>query len=145
MKISGNETKPIIYNSTYNKYLVNIHCVLVIIKEGQKVVKQENCIRRLIQKWFLEYSPVFFPRLRNWDVPWLVWLSESSTGLRTKGSQVQFPLRAQVWVAGQILSRRRTTGNHTLIFLSLSFSSPSPLSKNKLIKYLKKKKLGCIF
>ena len=35
------------------------------------------------------------------------------------------------------LARARKRGNHTLMFLSLSFSLPSLLSKNKLIKPLK--------
>ena len=35
------------------------------------------------------------------------------------------------WVAGQVPSRGHERGNHTLTFLSLSFSFPSPLSKNK--------------
>ena len=63
--------------------------------------------------------------------PWLVWLSGLSTGLRTKGSLVQFPIRAHAWVAGQVPSGGHMRGNHTLMFLSLSFSLPSPLSKNK--------------
>ena len=33
--------------------------------------------------------------------PWLEWLSGLSAGLRTKGLQVQFPVRAHAWVAGQ--------------------------------------------
>ena len=36
------------------------------------------------------------------NTPWLVWLSGLSASLRTKGSQVQFPVRAHVWVVGQI-------------------------------------------
>ena len=45
--------------------------------------------------------------------------------------QVQFPVRAPAWVAGQVPSRGCMRGNHTLMFLSLSFSLPSPSSKNK--------------
>ena len=41
-------------------------------------------------------------------------------GLRTKGSPVQFPVRAHAWVVGQVPSRGRTRGNHTLLFLFLS-------------------------
>ena len=44
-----------------------------------------------------------------------------NTGLRTKGSLVQFPVRAHAWVAGQVPSRGCWRGNHTLMFLSLSF------------------------
>ena len=54
-----------------------------------------------------------------------------STGLQTKGSPVRVPVRAHAWVAGQVSNRGHTRGNHTLMFLSLSFSFPSPLSKNK--------------
>ena len=51
--------------------------------------------------------------------------------LQTKGSLVQFPVRAHAWVVGQVPSRGHVRGNHTLIFLSLPFSLPSPFSKNK--------------
>ena len=68
-------------------------------------------------------------RLRNGSVPWLLWFNGLSAGLRTKGSLVQFPVRAHAWVVGQVPSRGRMRGNHTLIFLS--FSLPSSLSKNK--------------
>ena len=53
------------------------------------------------------------------------------SGLRTKGSPVRFPVRAHAWVAGQVPSGGHVRSNHTLMFLSLSFSLPSPLSKNK--------------
>ena len=39
---------------------------------------------------------------------------------------IQVPERALAWVAGQVL-RRSIRGNHTLMFLSLCFSLPSPL------------------
>ena len=55
-------------------------------------------------------------------------------GLGTKGSPVQFPVRAHSWVAGQVPSGVHMRGNHTLMFFSLSFSFPSPFSKNKYIK-----------
>ena len=61
--------------------------------------------------------------------PWLVWLSKLSAGLRITGLPVQFPVRAHAWVAGQVPSGGRVRGNYTLMFLSLSFSLPSPLSK----------------
>ena len=51
-------------------------------------------------------------------MPWLVWLGGLSAGLRTKG----LPVRAHAWVAGQVPSRGCATGNHTSMFLSLSFS-----------------------
>ena len=52
-------------------------------------------------------------------------------GLQTRGLPGQFPVRAHAWVVGQVHSRGHTRGNHTLIFLSLSFSLSSPPSKNK--------------
>ena len=65
------------------------------------------------------------------NTPCLVWLSGLSTGLWSKGSLVQSPVRAQAWVSGPVPSRGCTRGNHTLMFLSLSFSLPSSLSNNK--------------
>ena len=69
---------------------------------------------------------------------WLVWLSGLSAGLQTKGLLVRFPVRAHAWVAGQVPGRGHMRGNHTLLFLFLSFSFLSLLSKNKLIKYFLK-------
>ena len=51
--------------------------------------------------------------------------------LRTKGSLVQFPVRAHAWVVGQVSSGGHLKGNHTLILPSLSFSLPSSLPRNK--------------
>ena len=64
-------------------------------------------------------------------------LSGLSAGLWTKGSLVGFPVGAHAQVVGQVPSGGCTRGNHTLTFLSLSLSLPSPLSKNK--ENLKKK------
>ena len=66
------------------------------------------------------------------SVQGLVWLRGLSAGLRTKGSLVRFPVRAQAWVAGQVPKRGRSSGSHTLMFLSLPPSFP--LFKNKEIK-----------
>ena len=63
----------------------------------------------------------------------MVWLSGLSACLRIKGSLVRFPVRVHAWVAGQVPSGGRERGHHTLMFLSLSFSLPSPLSKNNKI------------
>ena len=60
---------------------------------------------------------------------WQVWLRGLSTSLQTKGLLVQFPVRAHNWVVGQAPSGGHMRGNHTLMFLSLSSSLPSPLSK----------------
>ena len=51
------------------------------------------------------------------EEPWLVWLSELRASLETKGSLVQFPVRAHVWVAGQVPSTGCVRGNRTLMFL----------------------------
>ena len=58
--------------------------------------------------------------------PWLVWLSGLSASLWTKGSPVWFLVRAHAWVIGQVPSRGHARGNHTLMFLSLSFYIPIP-------------------
>ncbi|KAF6125104.1 hypothetical protein HJG60_009652 [Phyllostomus discolor] len=64
-------------------------------------------------------------------VPWLVWLSGLSAGLRATGHRrfdswsSRVPgLRARCPVGG-------VEDSHTQMFLSLSFSLPSPLSRNK--------------
>ena len=62
--------------------------------------------------------------------PWLVWLSQLTARLQTKGLLVQFLVRAHVWVAGQVPSggwEEHMRGNHTLMFLSIYFS-PLPFS-----------------
>ena len=65
--------------------------------------------------------------------PCLVWLSRLNASLLTKGSLVRFPVRAYAWVVGQVPSWGPVRGNHILLFLSLSFSLPSPLSINKFL------------
>ena len=70
--------------------------------------------------------------------PWLVWLGGLSAGLRTKGSPVPFPVRAHAWVAAQVPGWGMQKATYTLMFLSLSFSLPSPLSKNKISKRKKR-------
>ena len=59
--------------------------------------------------------------------PWLVWLSGLSADLQTKGSPFRFPVRPpHAWVAGQVLSRGRVRGNHTLMFPLPLFLLPFP-------------------
>ena len=50
---------------------------------------------------------------------------------KPKGSRFNSQSRAHAWVAGQVPGWGHARGNHTLMFLSLSFSFPSPLYKNK--------------
>ena len=64
-------------------------------------------------------------------LPWLVWLSGLSAGLRTKGSQVRFPsqgtcLRCRPGPQLGVLERQSHIDVSPLLFLS-----PFPLSKNK--------------
>ena len=61
-----------------------------------------------------------------------------SANLRTKRSLVQFSGRAHAEVADQVSRRECSSDKHTLMFLSFSFSLPSPLSK-KINKMFKKK------
>ena len=76
----------------------------------------------------LKIDTIFIKKI---NLPWLVWPNGSSTGLKTKGLPVRSPVRAHAWVAGQVPSWGHARGDYTLMFLSLSFSLPSPLSKNK--------------
>ena len=57
------------------------------------------------------------------------WTEHRPVNQRVAGS-----IRAHAWVVGQVPNRGLAKGNHTLMFLSLSFSLPSPLSKNKISK-----------
>ena len=85
------------------------------------------------------WSDTVFMKFKILVLPWLVWLSGLSARLQSKGSPVQFPVRAPAWVVGQVPRRECARDNHTLMmFLSLSFSFPSPLSLKK--KYILKKK-----
>ena len=70
--------------------------------------------------------------LKNWLLPWLLWLSGLSAGLQTRRSRVQFPVGAHAWVAGQVPSWGCGKGNQSVYLLHmdvslLSFSLPSSL------------------
>ena len=60
----------------------------------------------------------------------MVWLCGLSAGLRTKGSPVQFLVRAHGWAVGCPQWGAGERQPHTDV--SLPFSFPSPLPKNKL-------------
>ena len=60
-------------------------------------------------------------------LPWLVWLSELSAGLRTRGSLVRFQVRSRAWVAGRVPCSGCARGNHTLMSVSL----PKSLKKKR--------------
>ena len=102
-------------------------------------LKKNHEVKQFLCNW---QSLVHTTLTRWYSLTWLVieWYplalagvaqSGLSAGLQTKGLLVQFPVRAHAWVAGQLPSGRHVRGNHTLMFLSLSFSLPSPLSENK--------------
>ena len=76
------------------------------------------------------YCKASIMRIQMKEMPWLVWLSGSSIGLRTERSLVWFPVRAHTWVAGQVSGWGHARSS-LLMFLSLSFSLPSPFSKIK--------------
>ena len=67
-----------------------------------------------------------------------IWLSGLGVILQSLRSPVQFPVRAHAWVAAWFLVGVHAKGNRW-VFLSLSLALPSPLSKNKEIKSLKRK------
>ena len=59
-------------------------------------------------------------------------LPQTSIAGDTKGTAIRRGrIRAHAWVEGLVHSRGPVRGNHTLMFLSLSFPLRSPLSKNK--------------
>ena len=80
----------------------------------------------------LSYTDACFSPQKFTRSPWLVWPSGTSASLQIKDLPVQFPVRACACIASQVSSRGHMRGNHTLMFLSLSFSLPSShsLSKN---------------
>ena len=98
---------------TYDSRYVNLNCQKAIIKQRKAFIWD--------QKLKCE--------------PWLVWLNGLSASLRSKGLLIQFLVREYAWVAGQVPQCKAHKGNHTLMFLSLSFFLPSPLSQSK-IKYI---------
>ena len=66
------------------------------------------------------------------------WIEHRPVNQRVTG---WIPSQGTCLGCSQVSSKGHLRGNHTLVFLSLSFSLPSPLSKNKEIKSLKKKDL----
>ena len=55
------------------------------------------------------------------------WIEHLSVNQRVTGP---IPIQGTSWVVGQVPSRGHSRGNHTLMFLSLSFSLPTSLSNN---------------
>ena len=88
------------------------------------------CVKYLMERgiyhtWNISYW------LKDLVEPWLVWLSGLSAGLQTKGRWFDSLSGHMPGLQARFPSAGRARGNHTLMFLSLSFSLPSPLSKNK--------------
>ena len=73
--------------------------------------------------------------MKKWLEPWLVWLSGLSAGLWTKGSLVQFPVRAHVWLWTRPLVEGGIWEAANWCFSpSLSLSLNLSLKINKLLK-----------
>ena len=117
-------------------YYVNLTCACIfliviffIISIKVKLVqfKIQKIQRSKLNHWYTCNKTVNTKEKKK--LPWLMWLSGLSAGLRTKGSLVQFPIRAHAWVADQAPNRGSWRGNHALMFLFLSPSIPH--SKNK--------------
>ena len=70
------------------------------------------------------------PSIITLTCPGCLWASGLSTRLQAGRLQVRFPVRAHAWVAGQVPIWGWTRGKQ-LMFLTLCFTLPSPLSENK--------------
>ena len=95
--------------------------------------KMMRMISELSNISYKNFSLYIVGSLKIINLPWLLRLSGLSAALRTKGSQVGFPVKAHACVAGQVPSRGHARGSPTLMFLSLFFSLPSlSLKVNKI-------------
>ena len=99
--------------------LAEVYLNIPPLKLHSPSITDRECAHRAEEKIYKEKEP------------WLAWLSRLSAGLKTKRSLVRFPVRAHAWVWGQVPGWGHMRDNHTLMFLSLSFSLPSSLSQNK--------------
>ena len=85
-----------------------------------------------IAKWYryhLENSLTLSYKVKHMALTGVAqWIEYQPVNQRVAGP---IPSQAHAWVTGQVPRWRQRRGNHTLMFLSLSFSLPSPLSKNK--------------
>ena len=109
---------------------VGICCLTVQLWEWRQLLsyKERATCDILFDSWAV-YEKGGPPPKWNY-LTWLVWLSVLSACLWTKGSPVQFPVKAHAWIAGQVpLCGMHERQPHTLMILSLSFSLPSLLSK----------------
>ena len=83
----------------------------------QPIVSENLLHSRLITRHYTECGE----QNRNWFL----------TITENKVKSVRFPVRPHAWVVGQVPSGESVRCNHTLKFLSLSFSLLSPLSKKE--------------
>ena len=94
--------------------------------------------------WYIHTKEYYSAFKRKEIHPWLVWLNGLRASLQTKRLLVWFPARAHCWAADQVPSWGMQEAidwciSCTLLFLSLSFSLPSPLSKKINKTFFKKK------
>lgn len=68
IKMLYDETKLVVYYPTRNNYLINIKWMRVIIIKWTQSSQTSEFYQIIDQKWFLESNPVFWPRLKDWDV-----------------------------------------------------------------------------
>ena len=86
-------------------------------------------LARVLNFLFATFFPLFGDSKGEKGLSWCDSV-DWATSLRTKGLPVRLPVRAQGWVVGQVSSEGHARGNHTSMFLSLSFF-PVPVLKNK--------------
>ena len=99
---------------TIGKNQIWTFCTLDILR-----VTVPSFLKLIIVSWLCKKMSLFLAGVAQW-IEHRLW---------TKGSPVRSPVRAHAWVAGQVPSGGYVRGNQTLMFLSLSFSLSSLLSK----------------
>ena len=114
-----------------NKFLFEyfFSILLAIFLAGNYWITCNSMVNLFLQGWTIIYSHhmLHFKTEKLALAGVAQWVECSNS----KDCQFKSQSRAHVWVAGQVPSRGSTRGNYTLMFLSLSFSLPSPFSKNK--------------
>ena len=100
----------------------------------QEINKTITFFLEKLKKWEESYSTWLKKKKKKkkkvYKKPWLVWLwiEHQPVNQRVTGS---IPSQSTAWVAGHVFpSTGCVRGNHTLMFVTLSLSLPSPLSKN---------------
>ena len=110
------------------KYIFLVCCRILVISLcmlwDEKGYKSLPCsVIQMDLEYFrvLEYIKIFFL------CPGLCGLVNGAPACEPKGRWFNSQSRAHAWVAGQVPSRGYMRGNHSLMFLCLSFSFPFPL------------------